>query len=139
MTNDNVRLIPAFGYEIIRDQILSSVLGKHEREVLYWAGKEVARKYPLFSLDEVASFFQQAGWGDIVLEKESKESYTYILTGDHEILKFDERCFRLEAGFLAQQVQKLNGFLTECHEEVHIKKERVTFTIKWDSKEPVHA
>lgn len=138
MANDNVRLIPAFGYEIIRDQILSSVLGKHEKEILYWAGKEVARKYPLFSLDEMSSFFHQAGWGDIVLEKESKESYTYVLTGDNELLKFDQRCFRLEAGFLAQQVQKLNGFLTECHEEVNAKKERVTFTIKWDLKEPVN-
>ena len=34
MANDNVRLIPAFGYEIIRDQILSSVLGKHEKEII---------------------------------------------------------------------------------------------------------
>lgn len=138
MSNDNLRLIPAFGYEIIRDQILSSVLGKHEKEILYWAGKEVARKYPLFSLDELTAFFAQAGWGDIQLEKESKESYTYILTGDQELLKYDERCFRLEAGFLAQQVQKLNGFLTECHEEVNPKKERVIFTIKWDMKEQVN-
>jgi len=138
MTNDNTRIIPVFGYEIIRDQVLSSVLGKHEKEILYWAGKEVARKYPLFTLDEIGSFFQQAGWGDISLEKESKESYTYVLTGDDELLKFEQRCFRLEAGFLAQQVQKLNGYLTECHDEVKAKKGQVVFTIKWDVKEPVN-
>ena len=138
MTNDIVRLMPAFGYEIIRDQILNSILGKHEKDVLYWAGKEVARKYPLFSIDEVSSFFNQAGWGDIILEKETKESLTYVLTGDDDLLKFEQRCFRLEAGFLAQQVQKLNGYLTECYEEVHAKKESVTFTVKWDSKEPVN-
>lgn len=138
MSNENARLIPVFGYEIIRDQVLSSILGKHEKDILYWAGKEVARKYPLFSLEEIGSFFNQAGWGDIVLAKESKTSYTYVLSGDDDYLKFEQRCFRLEAGFLAEQVQKINGFLTECHEEVNAKKQIVTFTVKWDTKEPIN-
>ena len=137
MTGNNLRTIPAFGYEIIRDQILESILGKHKKDVLYWAGKEVARKYPLFSLEELHSFFTQAGWGEITLEKEAKDSLTYVLTGDDDILKFNERCFRIEAGFLAEQVQKLNGYLTECYDEVNPKKNVVVFTVKWDSKEPV--
>lgn len=137
MTNDNLRFIPTFGYEIIRDQILSSILGKHEQEILYWAGKEVARKYPLFSLEEIGSFFNQAGWGDITLTKQSKDSFTYTLTGDDALLKFEQRCFRIEAGFLAEHIQKMNGYLTECFEEVIPKKETVIFTVKWDLKEPL--
>lgn len=135
MTNSIEKTIPAFGYEILRDGVLRSILGKHEAEVLYWAGKEIARKFPLFTLEEAASFFTQAGWGELMLEKESKDSYTYVLTGDPEMLKFEERTFRLEAGFLAEQVQKLNGYLTECYEEVNIKKQFVTFHVKWDDKE----
>lgn len=132
-----MKTIPSFGYEILRDGILRSILGKHEPDVLYWAGKEIARKFPLFSFDEAPSFFEQAGWGTLTLEKISKDTYTLILTGDPDILKFDERNFRLEAGFLAEQVQKLNGFLTECYEEVNVKKQLVTFTVKWDMKDPI--
>ena len=32
--------VPVFGYEIIRDHVLSNILGKHENEILYWAGKD---------------------------------------------------------------------------------------------------
>ena len=137
MSNATMKTIPSFGYEILRDGVLRSILGKHEADVLYWAGKEMARKFPLFSIDEAPSFFVQAGWGELMLEKEGKDSYTFTLTGDPEMLKFDERNFRLEAGFLAEQIQKLNRFLTECHEEVNIKKQFVTFQVKWDAKEPI--
>ena len=34
----NMKTIPSFGYEIIRDHLLHSILGKHEEDVLYWAG-----------------------------------------------------------------------------------------------------
>ena len=137
MTNSIEKTIPAFGYEIIRDGILRSILGKHEADVLYWAGKETARKFPLFTLDEAPTFFMQAGWGELTMEKEGKDSYTYVLTGDADILKFEERSFRLEAGFLAEQVQNLSHYLTECYEEVNVKKQFVTFHVKWDAKEIV--
>lgn len=137
MTETTMKTIPSFGYEILRDGVLRSILGKHEADVLYWAGKEIARKFPLFTFDEAPSFFAQAGWGDLMLEKETNDSYILVLTGDADILKYDERSFRLEAGFLAEQVQKLNGFLTECHEEVNTKKQFVKFNVKWDVKDPI--
>ncbi len=42
-----------FGYEILRDHVLPSILGTHESDILYWAGKEVARKFPVFSIEEI--------------------------------------------------------------------------------------
>ena len=36
MEEHNVKTIPSFGYEIIRDHLLQSILGKHEEDVLYW-------------------------------------------------------------------------------------------------------
>ena len=71
------------------------------------------------------------------MEKESKDSATFILTGDADVLKFEERCFRIEAGFLAEQIQKLNGYLTECYEQKNVKQSTVKFTVKWDLKEPI--
>ena len=137
MIYNDMKTIPTFGYELIRDNILRSVLGKNEEEVLYWAGKELARKFPLFSIAEATSFFEQAGWGSLSIEKEGKDSATFILTGDADVLKFEERCFRIEAGFLAEQIQKLNGYLTECYEQKNVKQSTVKFNVKWDLKEPI--
>ena len=39
--------VTSFGYELIRDHVLASILGKHEKDILYWAGKDLARKFPL--------------------------------------------------------------------------------------------
>ncbi len=137
MEKNDLKTIPTFGYEIVRDNVLRTILGKHEEEVLYWAGKELARKFPLFSIDEAPNFFEQAGWGQLTLEKESKSHYTFILTGDADVLKFDERCFRIEAGFLAEQIQKLKGCLTECYEEKKAKQHEIIFNVKWDEKEKI--
>ncbi|MGG0656719.1 DUF2507 domain-containing protein [Rummeliibacillus pycnus] len=126
-----------FGYELIRDHVLSSILGKNENDILYWCGKELARKFPLYELDEAISFFKEAGWGDLVFDKVSTSEAFCTLTGDPEVLKFEQRCFRLEAGFLAQQQQKCSGFLTECYEETKAKQSLVKFHIKWDLKDKV--
>lgn len=139
MEENKMKTIPAFGYEIIRDHLLHSILGKHEEDVLYWAGKELARKFPLFSLDELPSFFAEAGWGTLTIEKETKDELHYILmTPEAHSLNIEQRCFRLEAGFLAEQKQKHLGFLTECYDEKYEKKNCVKFTLKWDLKEKMH-
>lgn len=138
MEGYKMKTIPSFGYEIIRDHLLPSILGKHEEDVLYWAGKEIARKFPLFSMDELPSFFLEAGWGQLSLEKETKDELHYILTTtDDGALNIEQRCFRLEAGFMAEQKQKQLGYLTECYEEKYEKKNCVKFTLKWDLKEKI--
>lgn len=137
MTLTDTKTVPAFGYELIRDHVLSTILGKHEDDILYWSGKELARKFQMFSMEEAASFFEEAGWGVLTLDSLSKDEAFYILTGEPDALQIDKRCFRLEAGFLAQQQQKLGGFLTECFEEKFIKKNIIHFHIKWDLKEKI--
>ena len=126
-----------FGYDILRDHVLPSVLGTHEGEILYWAGKEVARKFPVFSVDELPSFFNEAGWGKLSLEKSSKKEAFYILTNDTYSMKVKERTYHMEAGFIAEQYQKLTSVLTECYAEPIIKDEHVQFQVKWDLKTKV--
>lgn len=137
MIADQLKTIPAFGYELLRDQLIPSILGKHEDEVLYWAGKELARKFPLFSMDEAASFFVEAGWGVLTLEKRSKDEAVYALTNEPDLLNIEPRSFKIEAGFLAEQMQKNLGFLTECYEEKNIKQQYVKFQLKSDLKEQI--
>ncbi|WP_102691134.1 DUF2507 domain-containing protein [Rummeliibacillus pycnus] len=137
MSTQQKNEITQFGYELIRDHVLSSILGKNEEDILYWCGKDLARKFPLYGLDEAVAFFKEAGWGDLTIDKVSACEAFCSLTGDPEILKFDQRCFRLEAGFLAQHQQQCCGFLTECYEEKKPKQSIVKFHIKWDLKDKV--
>lgn len=137
MTLTDTKTVPAFGYELIRDHVLSTILGKHEADILYWSGKDLARKFQMFSMEEATSFFVEAGWGALTLDRQSKDEAFYTLTGDPDALQIDKRCFRLEAGFLAQQQQKLGGFMTECFEEKMIKKNTIQFHLKWDLKEKI--
>lgn len=137
MNTTEMKNVTAFGYELLRDHILSTIVGKNEADILYWCGKEVARKFPLIELTEAKDFFAEASWGSLELVKSSKSEAFYTLTGDPDVLKFDQRCFRLESGFLAEQHQKFNGYLTECYETVDVKKNRIQFQVKWDLKDPI--
>ena len=137
MEDKSTYVVPSFGYEIIRDHLLSSILGKHEAEILYWAGKDLARKFPLFSMSEAHAFFKEAGWGDLYLEKESKDEAIYHLVSNSNPLNINVRCFNLEAGFLAAQQERNIGYVTECYNEKNVKQNLVVFKLKWDLKEPV--
>lgn len=125
-----------FGYELLRDHVLPSILGPHEGDILYWSGKEIARKFPIFSTDELPTFFMEAGWGVLTLEKTSKSEAFFILKDDHEYINIQERTFHLEAGFIAEQYQKVNGVLTECFAEKVIKRKDayIQLHVKWDLK-----
>lgn len=122
-----------FGYEILRDHVLPSILGNHEDEILYWAGKEVARKFPIFGVDELPEFFQEAGWGILTFVKTTKDETFYTLSRE-DGTNVQNRSCRLEAGFIAEQYQKFNGLLTECYGELNDKDSLVYFQVKWDSK-----
>lgn len=128
---------PLFGYELLRDYLVPSILGKHEEDILYWAGKDLARKFPCTDIPLIISFFKDAGWGDLTLEKEMKDGFVFSLTNEPELLKINERNFRLEAGFIAEQIQNFKGVLTECYEEKKEKQLEVIFTVKMDLQEKI--
>lgn len=133
MTTKKLETNEKFGYMILRDHVLSDILGKNENDVLYWAGKSLARKFPLHSLDEAINFFSQADFGGLIIEKSGKSETVFMLQPD----TISNRCFKLEAGFLAQQEQELSGFLTEAYDEVLLKKKMVRITLKTDLREHV--
>ncbi|UZM98641.1 YslB family protein [Lysinibacillus sp. MHQ-1] len=65
----------------------------------------------------LSHFFADACWGTLELMKESKDGRIFQLTNDPEILQIKQRSFRLEAGFIAEQIQLAKGYLTECYDE----------------------
>lgn len=68
-----------FGYELIRDVLIPNLLGTDTHEILYWAGKELARQYPLQNRQDISRFFDKAGFGLIELNKEQRNKQIYTL------------------------------------------------------------
>ncbi|KAA9023180.1 YslB family protein [Niallia endozanthoxylica] len=135
--------VPAFGYELIKDVLLPEILGDDTAEILYWAGKKLARKYPLNSLEEIVDFFNKAGWGRLTIIKESKnelelELTSSIITNRMQNKKSrDSYQFQLEAGFLAEQIELQQQVISEAYEHPRKKADKVLFTVKWDKKDGI--
>lgn len=131
-----------FGYELIREILLPEILGKNTPELLYWAGKLLARKFPLNTVDEVKAFFARASWGSLDIRKESKNEMEFELNAvllPSRVSSKAEAYFQLEAGFLAQQIELQKGVTAEAFEHPVKRSHIAVFTVKWDSKDPIEA
>ena len=135
---DEPRTISIFGYELIREILLPEILGKDTPEILYWAGKRLARKYPLDDYDKVIDFFEKASWGRLELKNETKNEMEFELNSPLIVSRVKtkaEQFFQLEAGFLAQQIELQKQVITETFEHPVKKSNKVRFTVKWDQKD----
>jgi predicted hydrocarbon binding protein len=130
------RTISIFGYELIRDILIPEILGKDTPEILYWAGKRLARKYPLADNEQLIDFFAKASWGELIISKESKNELEFELTSPliaPRVKAKAEHYFQLEAGFLAQQIeQQKQASTAEAFEHPIKKSNKVQFTVKWE-------
>lgn len=132
--------VPSFGYELIREELLSNILGKDAPEVLYWAGKQIARTHLLQDLAEISAFFEEAGWGTLTIKKELKNELLYELSSpliQRRIQLKPDTHFKLEAGFLAQQIESQNDLITEAYEQIQKKAGLVEITVRWDLKDHI--
>jgi predicted hydrocarbon binding protein len=132
--------VPIFGYEMIRDILLPDILGKHTPEILYWGGKQLSRKFPLQSIEECSSFFDEAGWGALTVIEQKKNEITFELRGsfiERRLSLKSDVTFKLEAGFLAEQIQLQKKCTTEAADEIHKRNQSVKITARWDEKDKV--
>ncbi len=130
--------VPIFGYELIREVLIPDILGEETPKILYWAGKSLARKYPLESTSDIITFFKQAGWGDLKIVKENKNEQILELSSEmiEKRMKANgNTTFQLEAGFLAQQYENQKQAITETFEHPRKRSEKVQFTVKSDLKD----
>jgi hypothetical protein len=133
--------VPAFGYELLRNQLLPELLGKEAASILYWAGRKLARNYPAQSEEDIENFFAHAGWGDLKLIDSGKakmvfECHSSLIESrikDHP----NTVLFTMESGFLAEQIQKIHGFIAESYTDIRTGRDKkVIFTVEWDAKDP---
>ena len=123
---------------LIRDALIPDILGK-DNNILYWAGRRLARLFPLAKDEELPIFFEQANWGHLKRAKAKKEQQYFELTGQivETRQKLNSACeFLIEAGFLAETIQNQLGFVTEA---IIDKKTHgtVTILVQVDTKDPL--
>lgn len=138
--SDESQNITIFGYELIREDLISDLLGKNTPEILYWAGKRLARKYPLNTLDETIEFFSKASWGVLTIKSENKDEMDFELSSPLTMppdKSKAEHFFQLEAGFLAQQIENQKDAVAEAFEHPIKRSQKVLITVKWDQKDHV--
>ncbi len=135
-TQENEQLtVPIFGYELLRDVLLKDILGKETEDILYWSGKSIARKFPCTTLEELSLFFQEAGWGDLQLAKESKKEKIFELSGPFIKRRFSVQAdpfFSLESGFLAEQISAQEQAAAESVSDIQKRAQKVQITVKWE-------
>jgi predicted hydrocarbon binding protein len=132
--------MPIFGYELIREVLLPDILGKDTPEILYWAGKRLARKYPLENIDDIIHFFSKAAWGVLAVKNEKKDEMEFELTSPLIVSRVKskaEHFFQLEAGFLAQQFENQKDVIAETFEHPIKHANNVLFTVKWDKRDKI--
>ncbi|WP_239254764.1 YslB family protein [Listeria ilorinensis] len=130
----------SFGYGLLRDYLLPDLLGDETPHILYWAGKDLARKFPLDTYQAIEQFFVQASFGELSMIKEKKDELRLLLSGEEVARRFDAQetpSFKLEAGFLAEQLQNQRRLYTEAYDEINQRKKEATLIIKWDRKESI--
>jgi len=129
--------VSAYGYDLLRHELLPELLGEDETMILYWAGKTLARK-KMKELESICSedFFIKANWGRLTLEKEKRQENLYELVSFHQQ---KDRPFSLETGFLAQLTEIQKGVISEASYSIKRKKPlTVSIIVRWDKKDSIH-
>ncbi|WP_268913213.1 YslB family protein [Lentilactobacillus sp. SPB1-3] len=142
MLNDP-ELSHLLGQTLLRDDLLTEILGDEAHEILYWAGKRLGRNYRLKSVDDIINFFAQFGFGNLALTKESKNQMDFEITG--EIIKTRlsndaDADFQLECGLIAQLVEFISNKQSEAENiKRNIKKGIITIRVSSSDEQPIDA
>lgn len=131
---ENISIQP-IALELLRDDLLPDLLGKEAGQILYWAGKSLARRYPLDSIEAVFDFFEKACWGTLKITEQKKREMHFELTSPFISKRFQNKqstTYQLEAGFLAEQIQQQRQVIAETYEDQKKRTEIVHFIVQWD-------
>ncbi|UJL45000.1 YslB family protein [Virgibacillus sp. NKC19-16] len=123
------------GYDVLRYISLPEVLGRESNTLLYFMGRNLARKLDIKALEDIYYIFDKLGWGNLELIKEKRKELVFHLMADAVVQRlnasFDTE-FRLESGFLAESIQMINERECECVEAVNHKIHQIEFTVVYN-------
>lgn len=122
------------GHDILRYVSLPQFLGHEKDTLLYFIGRNLARNIHIQTIEDLIYVFKKFDWGNLEVVKEKANTITFHLMADevvHRLRSPFETDFRLEAGFIAEAIQKINGRPCECMEKINERLYRIQFTIHY--------
>lgn len=120
------------GYDVLRYISLPELLGPESDTLLYFMGRNLARKLTFDTIEDIYHIFDQLGWGKLEIIKSKRQEITFSLMSDAVVNRINatfETEFRMEAGFLAEAIQQLKETDAECTEEINKKIMQVQFSV----------
>ncbi|MCC5894626.1 MAG: DUF2507 domain-containing protein [Alkalibacterium sp.] len=141
MSADSTKHSPLEGITLLRDQLLPNLLKEDQSDILYWAGKELARSYTVASIEDISPLMRSLSFGALSLIEHKKASYLFHMQGEivHSRLKKNPKAdFALETGFLAQIMQQISEQYTEGSYTLQKKTNVIEIVLQSDKKEPIH-
>ncbi|MCF6515819.1 DUF2507 domain-containing protein [Lactobacillus sp. S2-2] len=126
----------SWGTELLRDDLFNLIFEDDTKSIMYWAGKELAQKYPIITIEDLPIFFEKSNWGTLEKKSESKNEIIFTLSGKYNELRISENDnpdFSLETGFLAESIQQIIEADTEA--EFKIKKNMIEIRLVFDINE----
>lgn len=123
-----------FALNLLRDLLIPDILQEDTSSISYWAGKNLARNYPLAVGEPLTIFFLNAGFGELTKLTEKGPHQTWQLAGDFVTNRFiataNKPDFNLEAGFLAQQIEQFTDVVAEANFEIDVKNKIVVLNVQ---------
>lgn len=120
------------GFDILRYIALPEFLGDESPTLLYFMGKSLARKFDINTVEDISYIFDKLGIGKIELVKEKNREKIFHLLSDSVVLRLKSSIkadFRLEAGFLAEAMEIIDGIECECVEEINQRIHQIRFSV----------
>lgn len=120
------------GQDVLRYISLPNVLGHEKDTLLYFVGRTLAREIELETLNDVIYLFKKFRWGNLELVKDKKKEMVFHLMADEVVRRLEapfDTDFRMEAGFIAEAVQRLTDRPTECSETINERLYRIQFKV----------
>lgn len=120
------------GHDVLRYISLPSIFGEDKDKLLYYVGRNLARQIEIDTLDDLIFLFQKFQWGNLELIKDKRHKLTFYLMADEVAQRMISSLpvdFRLEAGFIAEAIEKITKRECECHETVNERLYRVQFQV----------
>jgi len=120
------------GYDVLRYISLPELLGSESNTLLYFMGRNLARKLDIKAIEDISYIYEKLGWGKIELVKEKRKELIFHLMADAVVQRLKSSLdaeFRLESGFLAEAIQIIKGTECECTEEINHKIHQIEFRV----------
>lgn len=82
--------LDVFALTLLRDRLLPELLQDDQSEIIYWAGKTLARDVDLHGISAIEAFFQEAGFGTLTLTTQKPTMQKWRLDGPIVEARFSE-------------------------------------------------